>query len=386
MNKQRISIWGSTGSIGTQTLEVIREYPERFEIVTLAAYRNAEKIFRQAQKVKPQHVILTGDVDSAWKSRFEKVGIRYFSGPDALINSAQSGDEDMVVNGLVGAVGLVCTTKAIQAGVNIALANKEVLVMAGELIGRLLKNSHSRLIPVDSEHSAVYQCLQGERSESIRRIILTASGGPFRNRSLDELNHVTVEEALNHPNWDMGAKITIDSATMINKALEIIEARWLFNISPKQIEVMIHPQSILHSMVEFIDGSLKAQLSIPDMRVPIAYALSCPERWELPFGSLDTTKFHQLELIPPDMDRFPALKLAYQVLEAGGSAPAVLNGADEIAVQAFLEEEIGFMQITDCIREALNRHQKTDNPSLEQIVAADREARETVRDFIRSMK
>ncbi|MBN2105307.1 1-deoxy-D-xylulose-5-phosphate reductoisomerase [bacterium] len=386
MNKKRISIWGSTGSIGTQTLDVVRQHPERFKIVNLVAHKNAEIIFNQAKEFRPSCVILTGEVESGWHSRFHDMDVRLETGPEALITSASSGSEDMVVNGLVGAVGLTCTVNAIQAGVNIALANKEVLVMAGDLINSLLRNRHVKLIPVDSEHSAIFQCLQGESPESIRRLILTASGGPFRSRSLDELKHVTVKEALAHPNWDMGAKITIDSATMINKALEIIEARWLFGVSPEQIEVVIHPQSILHSMVEFVDGSLKAQLSVPDMRVPIAYALSWPDRLGLPFGSLDISKLYRLEMIPPDPDRFPALKLAYQVLETGGTAPAVFNGADEAAVKAFLDRKIEFTQITECIMEALNRHQKIDNPSLEQIINADQEARDTVQGFIRLMK
>lgn len=257
--------------------------------------------------------------------------------------------------------------------------------MAGALINRLLEKNQVRMVPVDSEHSAVFQCLSGESERSIRRIILTASGGPFRHFSLNDLKQVTVDQALAHPNWSMGPKITIDSATMVNKALEIIEARWLFHVSPSQIEVMIHPQSIIHSMVEFVDGSIKAQLSVPDMRVPIAYALSCPGRQTLPFGSLDLTQSYQLELIPPDMERFPVLKLARQVLETGGTAPTVFNGADEIAVQAFLQKKIGFTQILECVEEALNRHQTIRQPDLEQILDSDREARETVRQFLRSM-
>lgn len=386
IKKQRISIWGSTGSIGTQTLEVIRQYPDHFELITLVAHKSAEQIFEQARMFHPGKVILTGDVDSGWASRFKSIGIEYETGPESLHRSASSGAEDLIVNGLVGGVGLACTLDAIQAGVDIALANKEVLVMAGERVTRLCAEKQVRLIPVDSEHSAIYQCLQGESFSSIRRLILTASGGPFRNHSSDALKHVTVEQALAHPNWNMGAKITIDSATMMNKALEIIEARWLFQVRPEQIEVVIHPQSILHSMVEFDDGSIKAQLSVPDMRVPISYALSCPDRRELPFGSLDFTKTHLLELAPADHLRFPALRLAYHVLERGGTAPAVLNAADEVAVQAFIDGLVGFLDITECIENTLSCHKVVEDPSLEEILVADRWARETAGEFIHSIK
>ncbi len=385
MKRQRISIWGSTGSIGTQTLEVVRKFPERFQIVVLAAHRNAEMIFRQAGEFNPDRVILTGPIDPGWQEKFRQAGIRLDLGHEALMQAAAAGEEDMVVNGLVGGVGLTCTVRAMETGTDIALANKEVLVMAGELIGHLQEKSSVRLVPVDSEHSAVFQCLKGEPAGCIRRIILTASGGPFREWSGDQLVDVTVEQALAHPNWDMGAKITIDSATMINKALEIIEARWLFKVEPSRIEVVIHPQSILHSMVEFTDGSLKAQLSVPDMRVPIGYALSCPDRFELPFGSLDLTKIHHLELIPPDFDRFPALRLAYEVLNSGGTAPAVLNAADEVAVQAFRDRRIGFLQITELIEQALSKHNVRTHPDLDEILAADRWARETTHDLIRSI-
>jgi 1-deoxy-D-xylulose-5-phosphate reductoisomerase len=386
LNKKRLSIWGSTGSIGSQTLEVVRQYPGEFQIVVLAAHTRAEKLWEQAREFCPERVILTGDVESVWISRFQELGLNLETGSDALIEAASRGEEDRVVNGLVGAAGLHCTVKAIERGTAIALANKEVLVMAGELVNRLLKKYKAEMIPVDSEHSAIYQCLQGEPAMAVRRIILTASGGPFRNHSLSSLANVTVEEALAHPNWNMGPKITIDSATMVNKALEIIEAHWLFGMQPSQIEVVIHPQSILHSMVEFVDGSLKAQLSIPDMRVPIAYALSSPGRRKLPFGSLDLSEIRHLELYPPDFERFPALKLAYEVIEAGGTAPVVLNGADEVAVQAFLERRIRFNQIAECIHRVLDRHTVCSNPEFEDIIKADRWARETVSNFIRSIE
>ncbi|MBN1779760.1 1-deoxy-D-xylulose-5-phosphate reductoisomerase [bacterium] len=386
MRKKRVSIWGSTGSIGTQALEVIGCHPDRFELVTLTARSSADLIFEQALKWKPERVILTGAPDTDWQMRFKEAGIRYETGSEALMRAASAAEEDMVVNGLVGSAGLLCTVNAIRAGVHIALANKEVLVMAGGLINELLEKHHVDMIPVDSEHSAVWQCLRGESGESIRRIVLTASGGPFRNFSADELKHVSREQALAHPNWNMGPKITVDSATMINKALEIIEARWLFGVRPGQIEVVVHPQSILHSMVEFMDGSLKAQLSVPDMRVPIAYALSYPERFEIPFGSLDLSILHRLDLMPPDFERFPALRLAYQVLETGGTAPAVLNGADEAAVQAFLEDRIHFIEIVALIEETLQQHQVIARPGLEQILEADRWARETIGRLIRSMK
>ena len=382
-NKKRLSIWGSTGSIGSQALEVVRQYPDQFQIVVLTSHSRAAELWEQAREFSPERVVLTGNTDSAWFSRFRELELNLETGPDALIEAASRGEEDQVVNGLVGAAGLKSTIKAIEKGTAIALANKEVLVMAGRLVNRLLKKYRTELIPIDSEHSAIYQCLRGEPAGFIRRLILTASGGPFRNRPLTGLADVTVEEALSHPNWNMGPKITVDSATMFNKALEIIEAHWLFGVQPSQIEVVIHPQSILHSMVEFVDGSLKAQLSVPDMRVPIAYALSCPDRRNLPFGSLDLTKIHHLELIPPDFERFPALKLAYDVIEAGGTAPVVLNGADEVAVQAFLERRIRFTQIAECIQKALDLHTVRSDPDYEEIIEADRWARETVRGFMR---
>jgi 1-deoxy-D-xylulose-5-phosphate reductoisomerase len=380
MNKKRISIWGATGSIGTQTLDIVRENPERFEVVALTGHSNVDLLFQQAQEFRPASVICTGVVDAdAWKSRFASIDVQLRLGKDALLDQAASGVEDMVVNGLVGAVGLEATLKAIHAGVDIALANKEVLVMAGQLVNEALRKSSVRLLPVDSEHSAVFQALQGENQQEIRRIVLTASGGPFRGKSIGDLKDVTVEQALAHPNWSMGSKITIDSATMMNKALEIIEAKWLFDVRPEQIEVVIHPQSIIHSMVEFIDGSIKAQLSVPDMRVPIAYALTYPEHLKGQWGSLNFEQYQKMEFYPPDFNTFSGLKLAYQVLEKGGTAPAVLNGADEEAVQLFLDGRILFLQITDLIEATLSRHELIPSPTLEEIIEADQWARKFVR-------
>jgi 1-deoxy-D-xylulose-5-phosphate reductoisomerase len=286
----------------------------------------------------------------------------------------------MVVNGLVGGVGLEATLLAIRAGTSIALANKEVLVMAGKMVMEEVEKYDVQLIPVDSEHSAIFQCLQGEDVRNIRRIILTASGGPFFNREKSTLKEVTVEEALAHPNWSMGKKITIDSATLVNKGLEIIEARWLFGIPKEKIEVVIHPQSIVHSMVEFEDGSIKAQMGKPDMRCPIALALTYPERWPGDYGSLDFTLKNVLEFFPPNADQFPCLQLAYKSLEMGGTAPAVLNAADEMAVALFLSGKIRYLQIQQLIETALSEHQVVEDPELEEIFTADRWARSFVLD------
>ena len=376
---KRLSIWGVTGSIGTQTLDFIDLNPNKFELITLTAHSQVESLYQIASKYQPKYVVVTDEsCDNEWKSRFEKLGCHFDIGRTALLGRAGAAEEDQIVNALVGGVGLEATMLAIEAGVDIALANKEVLVMAGELVMAKASENEVTLLPIDSEHSAIFQCLEGETVRNLRRIILTASGGPFLNRSKEEMQHVAIEDALNHPNWSMGRKITIDSATLANKGLELIEARWLFGVPASQIDVVIHPQSIIHSMVEFRDGSIKAQLGHPDMRVPIAYTLTYPERWETPYGSLDLSQLYDLKFMPPDLEQFPALKLAYEALKLGGNAPAVFNGADEVAVAAFLNGQIDFYQIPMLIEEALNRFDYIKAYDLESILQTDARIRKLV--------
>jgi 1-deoxy-D-xylulose-5-phosphate reductoisomerase len=387
LSKKRISIWGVTGFIGKQTLEVVDRHRDRFELVTLTANQNVQCVLSQIKKYRPENVIVTGDKDkNRYIKEFQNLGVNVFWGKEALLELASRGEEDMVINGLVGGVGLEATLLAIQAGTSIALANKEVLVMAGRMVMEEVEKHGVQLIPVDSEHSAIFQCLQGEDIRNVRRIILTASGGPFLNREKSSLKEVTVEEALAHPNWSMGKKITIDSATLVNKGLEIIEARWLFGIPKEKIEVVIHPQSIVHSMVEFEDGSIKAQLGKPDMRCPIAFALTYPERWPGDYGSLNFTKKNILDFYPPNADQFPCLQLAYRSLEMGGTAPAVLNAADEAAVALFLSGKIRYLQIQHLIEAALSEHQVVEDPELEEIFSADRWARSFVLDRSNHLK
>ena len=380
---KRISIWGATGSIGEQTLDVISRFMDRFEIVALTAHSRVDLLLEQAKRFRPDRVVITGNVaEATWESQFGSYDVDVLWGKDGLLEIAGNAEEDLVVNALVGSVGLEATMKALEAGTSIALANKEVLVMAGEIVMREAEKRGLSIIPIDSEHSAVFQCLVGEHHRDIDKIILTASGGPFLKRTMDELADVSVEEALAHPNWSMGKKVTIDSATMMNKGLEVIEARWLFDMNPDSIRVVIHPQSIIHSMVEFADGSIKAQLGVPDMRIPISYALTCPERWPGDYGRMDFLRKHELLFLPPDLERFRCLKLAYDVLNTGGVAPAVLNGADEAAVKYFLHGRIGFLDIPKIIEESLQRHPAVSEPCLEDVLEADRWSKEFVDDFI----
>ena len=376
---RRVSVWGATGSIGCQALEVMGRYGEAFDVVTLTTHRRADFLFEQAKRFCPERVVITGDVErGAWEKAFGKLGVTVGWGREELLDAASRADTDLVVNALVGGVGLEATLRTIEAGVSVALANKETLVMAGEIVSSAAKEREVSILPVDSEHSAIFQCLQGEDVGSIRRLLLTASGGPFLGRDRSALDRVTVEEALAHPNWSMGKKVSIDSATLMNKGLEVIEAHWFFGIEPERIEVVIHPQSIVHSMVEFVDGSIKAQLGVPDMRVPISYALTYPERWSGGYGWLDFAQTTNLGFSPPDMEKWPALRLAYEALEMGGTAPAVLNAADEVAVDLFLTGQIGFLQIPWIIAEALERHEVVSNPGLDGILRADGWTREIV--------
>lgn len=381
MTARAVSIWGSTGSIGTQAVDVILTHPGRFRVVTLTAHANGRLLLEQAKKLRPATAVLTGPAGDSdfWKRAFRDNGTELLLGREGLLEAASRGAEQMVLNALVGSVGLEATLAAIRAGVSIALANKEVLVMAGELVMREIRGRGLSIIPVDSEHSAVFQCLQGEDPASIRRVLLTASGGPFLRTPASELTSVTPEQALAHPNWNMGRKVTIDSATLANKGLEVIEARWLFAVPPERIEVIVHPQSIVHSMVEFADGSVKAQLGVPDMRVPISHALSYPERLAHDFGRLDFTRSGPLVFLPPDTERFPALKMAYQALAAGGTATAVYNAADEEAVGLFLSGSIGFTDIPRLLDGALNGVPNTADPDLAGILEADRRTRDFVR-------
>jgi 1-deoxy-D-xylulose-5-phosphate reductoisomerase len=379
MTGKRISIWGSTGSIGTQALDVIGGAGDRFEIHSLAARSNASLLFEQSSRFRPRTAVIAGvRGPDEWDGRFRSIGVELLRGREGLLDAAARGTEDMVLNALVGAVGLEATLAAVRAGVSIALANKEVLVMAGELVMRELRGRNLSILPVDSEHSAVFQCLQGEDPAAVRTLVLTASGGPFLNAGAAELERVTVDQALAHPNWSMGKKVTIDSATLINKGLEVIEARWLFGLPAEAIKVVIHPQSIVHSMVEFHDGSIKAQLGMPDMRIPIAYALTYPERRPQSVRRMDFDVPHSMSFLPPDLGRFPGLRLAYDALRIGGTATAVYNAADEEAVRLFLEGRIRFPQIPRIVEQALERHRPEPGDSLAQILDADRWTRDLI--------
>jgi len=380
MNRsKRISVWGATGSIGTQTLDFIGRYPDRFQAVTLTCHTRVDLLLEQAERFHPETVVLTGSPGTpGWERSFRSCGARLLLGKEGLLEAAGSGKEDLVVNALVGSVGLEATLRAVRAGVSIALANKEVLVMAGELVMSEIARAGVSLFPIDSEHSAVFQCLQGERMETVRRILLTASGGPFRDWKVADLPRATVEQALAHPNWSMGKKVTVDSATLMNKGLEVIEARWLFGMDPDRVSVVIHPQSIIHSMVEFADGSVKAQMGVPDMRIPIAYALTYPDRWNAGAAGLDFFACDRLTFLSPDREKYPALDLAYEALRKGGTAPAVLNAADEVAVDLFLSKRIPFTRIAELIRSVLHGHEPVPRPDLDSILAADRWARDTL--------
>ncbi|HWQ61946.1 MAG TPA: 1-deoxy-D-xylulose-5-phosphate reductoisomerase, partial [Negativicutes bacterium] len=375
---KRLSILGSTGSIGTQALEVVAAHPDRFKVVALAAHHNDRLLAEQLERFRPALAVLD-DGEAADRLRSHYRGpAKIMAGEEGLLEAATLAEADTVLTSLVGFAGLRPTLAAIEAGKDIALANKETLVAAGELVTAAAKQHGVAISPVDSEHSAILQCLQGEGRESIRRLILTASGGPFRTRPKETLAAVTVAECLRHPNWAMGRKITVDSATLANKGLEVIEARWLFGVDYDRIAVVVHPQSIIHSMVEFADGSVKAQLGRPDMRLPIQYALSAPGRWPADFARLDFTALADLTFEQPDTDRFPALAMGYEAGRHGGTAPCVFNAANEAAVLAFLAEEITFPAIAELIRRALGAHETVAAPVLADLCAADEWARSFV--------
>ena len=367
-----IGILGSTGSIGTQTLQVIDSFPTDYQIKYLSANQNIEKLSKQALIYKPDTVcIAVEEKRSELETILTGTDINITSGRNALLEIAGRDDIDLVMNGLVGATGMEPTIEAVKAEVVVALSNKESMVMAGGFINGLLKKHSGNLFPVDSEHSAIWQCLTGENIGQVKRIILTGSGGPFRTKPKEEFSQITREEALQHPNWDMGNKITIDSATMMNKGLEVIEAHWLFNIDYPNIEIVVHPQSIIHSMVQFKDGSVKAQLGVPDMKIPIQYALTYPTHLEAPWERLDFAMLGDLSFQAPDFDRFPCIKLAYLALDKMGTTPAVLNMANDYCVYKFLDEKIKFTDIPVIIKSAMNNHEWTENPNLDYLKELD---------------
>ncbi len=374
--KKKIAILGSTGSIGTQTLDVISYHSDRFQVEALSAGRNINLLIKQALTFQPKLVtVATRELADRVRDELPQ-SIRVMYGQEGLIETAAHTEAELVVTALVGSQGLEPTIAAIDAGKHIGLANKETLVTAGHIIMEKIKQQQLSLLPVDSEHSAIFQCLNGEAKKDISKLILTASGGSFRDRSRAELQGVTVEEALNHPNWSMGAKITIDSATMVNKGLEVIEAHWLFGVSYEHIEVVIHPQSIIHSMVQFKDHSVIAQLGLPDMRIPIQYALTYPERWNSPSESMNLTELSSLDFKTMDFDRYPCLRLAFEAGKAGGTSPAVFNAANEMAVERFLQGNIEFLHIETIVEKVLEQHVSCASPDLEQIAEADKWARQ----------
>ena len=371
-----IAILGSTGSIGTQALEVVRDQRDALHVEVLSAHSNADLLVAQALEFKPNAVVI-GD-EAKWKQVNDALfdeGIKVYSGAEALEQVVEVDGIDMVLTAMVGAAGLKPTLRAIEAGKHIALANKETLVVAGELVMNAARNKGVDIHPVDSEHSAIYQCLAGEFHNPIEKIILTASGGPFRGRTLESLAGVTKADALKHPNWDMGAKITIDSASLMNKGLEVIEAKWLFDISPDQIDVVVHPQSIVHSCVQFEDGSIKAQLGLPDMKLPIQYALTYPRRLKNDFPRFSFMDYPSLTFEQPDTKTFRNLALAFNALRAGGNAPAILNAANEVAVARFLKDDIEFLDLPRVVEHALEHVPLQAKPTLDDLIAADADAR-----------
>ena len=384
---QRIALLGSTGSIGTQSLDIISRYPGEFVVEALIAGNNVDRLTQQALRFMPETVVIGNESGyRKLKENLRGTKIKVFTGSDASCHAVSSDTVDVVIASVVGYSGLRPTIEAIKAGKKIALANKETLVVAGELIENLLKETSSIIVPVDSEHSAIFQCLAGETGNPVEKITLTASGGPFLNWTSERLKNVKPHEALKHPNWNMGNKVTIDSASMMNKGLEVIEAKWLFDLSPDQIEVIIHPQSIIHSFVHFADGSVKAQLGVPDMRVPILYALTCPGRFVSDLPRLDFRKHSTMTFIQPDTDKFRNLNLAFSAMRKGGNMPCIMNAANEIAVEAFLNEKIGFMEMPDVVEYTMDNCAYVVSPGLESLELSDAEARETALNYINKLK
>ena len=375
-HKQTVAILGSTGSIGTQTLDVIDRHSELFEVYALTAHSNIDLLVKQAKRYRPEVVAIADERHyKTLREALDGLPVKVFAGADSICQIAAMSPIDTVVTAMVGYSGLLPTVRAIEAGKKIALANKETLVVAGELVTDLALRNRVDIIPIDSEHSAIFQCLVGENENSVEKLILTASGGAFRDTPKDDLRLATADDALRHPTWKMGAKITIDSATMMNKGFEVIEARWLFDIPTDKIEVIIHPQSIVHSMVQFCDGSIKAQLGQPDMRHPIQYALTFPDRLDAQVERANLADIHQLTFEKPDYEKFRNLRLAYDALRRGGNIPCILNAANEIAVDAFLKGKIGFFAMSDIIEQTISETAFISSPTLDDYIATDREAR-----------
>ncbi|MBQ8221475.1 MAG: 1-deoxy-D-xylulose-5-phosphate reductoisomerase [Bacteroidaceae bacterium] len=381
--KRQIAILGSTGSIGTQALQVIEEHSDLYEAYALTANNNVELLIEQARRHQPDVVVIANEAHyTTLRDALADLPIKVYAGSDALNEVVEAEPIDMVLASMVGYAGLRPTMNAIRAGKAIALANKETLVVAGELVTQLALEHQVPILPVDSEHSAIFQCLSGEAHNPIEKLLLTASGGPFRTWSMEQLQHATREQALKHPNWDMGAKITIDSASMMNKGFEVIEAKWLFDVTPEQIEVVVHPQSVIHSMVQFADGSVKAQLGTPDMRLPIQYAFSYPQRLSLSSQRLDFSTLSSLTFEQPDPVRFRNLDLSFEALERGGNMPCILNAANEVCVAAFLKERIGFLQMSDVIEQTMQRTSFITSPTYDDYVATDAAARRIAEELI----
>ena len=382
---KKISILGSTGSIGTQALDVVRNLPNEFKISVLAANSNVELFSKQVEEFKPDLAVLA-DEDAFKILKMKNFGRTVITGGrQAFIDAAAYGDAEIVLTAMSGFAGLEPTVKAIEAGKNIALANKETLVVGGEIVTELAKKFSVKILPVDSEHGAFFQCLQGENYKSIEKLLLTASGGPFRGKKIPELQNATKNEVLAHPTWNMGQKITVDSASLVNKGLEVIEAKWLYGVDYSQIQVVVHPQSIVHSMVEFCDGSIIAQLAAPDMRLPIQYALTYPDRKISPVKKLDFWQIKNLTFEEPDIETFKGLKFAYQAGKIGGTMPCIFNAANEVAVENFLHGRIKFLQIYDVIENAMLKREVKKNPSLEMLLEEDLETRKLSADFIKSL-
>jgi 1-deoxy-D-xylulose-5-phosphate reductoisomerase len=383
MQKRHLAILGSTGSIGTQTLEVVEANPDIFEVEVLTAQNNADLLIEQAAKFRPNVVVISNeDLYDKVFAALDPLDIKVYTGEKSLVSVVEMESVNMVLTALVGYAGLIPTVSAIKAGKHIALANKETLVVAGELVTELAQKNKVDILPVDSEHSAIFQCLVGEFHNPIEKIILTASGGPFRGKDRDFLKTVTKAQALKHPNWSMGAKITIDSASLMNKGLEVIEAKWLFGLTPDQIEVVVHPQSIIHSMVQFEDGSMKAQMGLPDMRVPIQFAIGYPNRLKSNFPRMDFAQFPSLTFEKPDYETFRNLGFAFEALEVGGNMACIINAANEIAVAAFLRDEIGFLEMSDLIENCMKKVNFVHTPTLEDYIETDKETRRLALEFV----
>lgn len=381
---KQLAILGSTGSIGTQTLDVVRQHPEEFSVYAISANRSVDLLIVQAIEFRPEMVCIADEnYYASLKEALRDYPIKVFAGREAIAEMVTMPSVDMVVAAMVGYAGLYPTIRAIESGKIIALANKETLVVAGELICRLVNQYHTAILPVDSEHSAIFQSIVGEGGNEIEKILLTASGGPFRKMTREELATVSAKQALKHPNWNMGAKVTIDSATLMNKGFEVIEAKWLFGVPTEKIQVLVHPQSIVHSAVQFSDGSVKAQLGMPDMRLPIQYALSYPKRLQSDFPRIDFFKTNSLTFEEPDMTRFRNLSLAYRAMDKGGNMPCILNAANEIVVKAFLQDKVGFLEMSDIIEQAMERVQYIATPTYEDYVETDKQTRRLTEELLK---